>query len=90
LLARLVAVYADRYPAGAAWDGLGSLDGLHFAWAGPEEVGAPHYYRLHSPSLVVEYDNTQNGANHVHTVCRHPRNDFGLDTLALHYLLGEH
>jgi hypothetical protein len=86
LLGALVAVYRDRYPEGAALEGMSELDGLHFGWAGPAEVGAPHYYRLQGPRLIVEYDNTQNGANHVHTVCRHPRNDFGADALALHYL----
>lgn len=89
LLAALVAVYHDRYPPDGAWEGFTSLDGLHFAWAGPVEEGEPHYYRLQGPHLIVEYDNTQNGANHVHTVCRHPRNDFGATALALHYL-GEH
>ncbi len=85
LLAKLVQVYADRYPAGAAWDGLDSLDELHFAWAGSDRVGEGHYYRLQGPNLVVEYDNTQDNANHVHTVCRHPQNDFGAKALALHY-----
>lgn len=87
LLGRLVAHYADRYPGGIAWDGFSDLSEMHFAWAGPGEVGAAHYYRLQSPALVVEYDNTQNGANHVHTVARHPANDFGIGTLGLHHLL---
>lgn len=86
LLARLVAHYADRFPAGATWDGFSDSRELHFAWAGSAEVGAPHYYRLQGPSLVVEYDNTQDGANHVHTVVRHPANDFGRAALALHHL----
>ncbi|MGL5827037.1 MAG: DUF3500 domain-containing protein, partial [Nocardioides sp.] len=55
--------------------------------------GAPHYYRLQSPTLVVELDNVQNGAdgtraNHVHTVVRHPDNDFAAATLGLHHLRG--
>jgi hypothetical protein len=87
LLTALVAHYESRYPAGAAWPGFADTAEMHFAWAGPGEVGAPHYYRLQSPALVVEYDNTQNGANHVHTVARHPENDFGLASLGLHHML---
>ena len=61
---------------------------IHFAWAGAEERGKPHYYRIHGPSFLVEYDNTQNNANHIHTVWRNTRDDFGLDLLALHYRQG--
>ena len=43
---------------------------IHFAWAGGENQGEPHYYRFHGPSFLLEYDNTQNNANHVHTVWR--------------------
>jgi len=45
----------------------------------------PHYYRIHGRRLVVEYDNSQRDANHVHTVWRDPEADFGLDVLAAHY-----
>jgi hypothetical protein len=85
LLGRLVAVYHDRFPEGAAWEGMQDLRALHFAWAGSERPEEAHYYRLQGPHVVVEYDNTQNGANHVHTVCRHPSNDFGAEALGLHY-----
>ncbi len=85
LLARVVAHYVSRLPAGVAWPGMETLDGLHFAWLGGSEPGQPHYYRLHGPELLVEYDNVQDNANHVHTVCRHPTNDFGADVLGLHY-----
>lgn len=83
----LVAHYAGRYPAGAAWEGFRETDEMHFAWAGGAEVGEGHYYRLQSPALVVEYDNIQDRGNHVHTVARHPANDFGLGALGLHHLL---
>ena len=43
---------------------------LHFAWAGGLELGQPHYYRIQGPSFLMEYDKTQNNANHVHTVWR--------------------
>ena len=57
---------------------------LYFAWAGPVEKGQPHYYRVSSPEFLIEYDNTQNGANHTHTVWRDYEGDFGLDLLADH------
>ncbi len=58
---------------------------MTFAWAGSLERGEGHYYRIQAPNLLVEYDNTQNGANHVHTVWRDPQRDFGRDVLAEHY-----
>jgi hypothetical protein len=58
---------------------------IRFAWAGPTEPGGPHYYRLQGPRFLAELDNTQNGANHVHTVWRDPEGDFGDDMLAEHY-----
>ena len=63
---------------------------LYFAWAGPTEPGHGHYYRIHSPAFLVEYDNTQNDANHVHSVWRDLENDFGGDALARHYEEGGH
>lgn len=62
-----------------------SPDELHFAWAGPTEPGAGHYYRVHAPPFLIEYDNTQNDANHVHSVWRDLENDFGGDALVRHY-----
>ncbi|MGL5826554.1 MAG: DUF3500 domain-containing protein [Nocardioides sp.] len=85
-LGKLVSHYVSRLPGEAQWPGMGYLDEMHFVWAGPTQVGAPHYYRLQSPTLVVEFDNVQNGANHVHTVVRHPANDFAAATLGLHHL----
>jgi len=58
---------------------------IHFAWAGAEAPGKPHYYRLHGPFLFVEYDNTQNNANHIHSIWRHLDDDFGTDLLRYHY-----
>jgi hypothetical protein len=58
---------------------------LRFAWAGGLEPGQPHYYRVQGPTLLIEYDNTQNGANHIHTVYRDLQNDFGGDVLRAHY-----
>jgi len=58
---------------------------LHFAWAGGEQPGQPHYYRIQAPSFLVEYDDTQNNANHIHSVWRDFEGDFGLDLLKEHY-----
>ncbi len=64
------------------------IERIHFAWAGPVDPTRPHYYRLHGPTLLIEYDNTQNDANHIHTVWHSPQNDFGADLLRAHYLKG--
>lgn len=61
------------------------LEKVHFAWAGGIEPGQPHYYRIQGPTFLMEYDNTQNDANHVHTVWRDFENDFGEDILREHY-----
>ncbi len=61
------------------------VSNIFFAWAGSEIPNQKHYYRLHGPSLFIEYDNTQNEANHIHSVWRDTRNDFGFDVLAAHY-----
>ena len=87
LLRELLGTYFDRVPESAsplaAYDDT-ALDAVHVAWAGPTEPGAPHYYRLQGPRLLIEWDNTQRGANHAHSVWRDPEADFGLDVLAQH------
>ena len=89
LLRSLLDTYLGRMPddvAGveaAKYAGAG-LNGLHFAWAGGLEKGQPHYYRIGGPRLMVEYDNAQNGVNHVHSVWRDPAGDFGHDVLGEH------
>jgi hypothetical protein len=89
-LVRLVHVYLDHLPEAVVAGYLpllepDSLQETAFAWAGPAEVRAPHYYRVQSQDLLIEYDCTQNDANHTHSVLRHPRGDFGNDPLAQHY-----
>ena len=61
------------------------LNEIHFAWMGSTKRGEGHYYRLHGPTFAIEYDNTQNGANHVHTVWHDLTNDFATDLLRQHY-----
>lgn len=62
------------------------LDNLHFGWAGTAAVGEPHYYRLHGPITVIEYDNVQSNANHAHSVWHEPHDVFGDDRLRRHHL----
>jgi hypothetical protein len=61
------------------------IDNLHFAWAGSLKPGVGHYYRIQGPMLLIEYDNTQNNANHVHTMIRDLNDDFAEDILREHY-----
>jgi len=60
-------------------------ENIWFAWAGGVGRGDPHYYRVQTPSFLIEYDNTQNGANHIHAVWRDFTGDFGGDLLRDHY-----
>jgi hypothetical protein len=90
LLMRLVHVYVGNAAQATASRELAKIEsaGVHrvyFAWAGEMEPRRPHYYRIHGPTILIEYDNTQNGANHVHSVWRSPRADFGEDLLRKHY-----
>ena len=66
------------------------IERIHFAWAGGFQPEEAHYYRLHGPTLLIEYDNTQNDANHIHSVWHDPTNDFGVDLLGEHYEKGDH
>ena len=90
LLRKLLHVYSDRMTETAAREQLDRIeragfDKLHFGWAGSIEPGKPHYYRVHGPTVLIEYDNTQNNANHIHSVWRDLERDFGGDLLRAHY-----
>jgi len=65
-------------------------DKLKFAWMGAAERGQGHYYRIQGPTFLIEYDNTQNRANHIHTVWRDFKGDWGRDALAEHYQSSSH
>jgi hypothetical protein len=89
LLTRLVRTYFEHIaePIGAQFTSLidpAKLGETTFAWAGSDAYAEPHYYRIQGERLVIEYDCTQNDANHTHTVWRDPLGDFGEDILADH------
>jgi len=90
ILDQLVKRYLNRAPAPyarACWRDAeaAGLDRIRFAWAGPTELGQGHYYCIRAPQFLIEYDNTQDGANHAHSVWRHLRDDWGGDLLRDHY-----
>jgi hypothetical protein len=94
-LRRLLEVYAGRMADSSARRQLerindGGFERLHFAWAGAHQPRQPHYYRIHGPTVLVEYDNSQGNANHIHTVWRDLENDFGGDLLRRHYVRQPH
>lgn len=78
----LVELYLRRFPTDALRPDPREAT---FVWRGAEEPGFGHYYRIAGPRLLIEFDNTQNGANHIHTVVRDPQADFGHDALGNHY-----
>ncbi len=86
IVERLLAVYAGNLRQDLAEQELqriaaAGIGHLRFAWMGGDKPGDGHYYRLSGPTFVIEYDNTQGGANHVHTVWRDRQRDFGRDLL---------
>ncbi|MEV0122171.1 DUF3500 domain-containing protein [Streptomyces sp. NPDC050703] len=90
VLESLVRRYLDRAPAAYArecWSGTVAqgLDALSFAWAGGRAFGDRHYYCVHAPDFLIEYDHTQDDGNHAHSVWRHRRHDWGADLLRAHY-----
>src|SRR5579872_4746326 len=88
-LTELVNEYASNFPPQIAdfrMDQFRKNQGnLFFAWSGGIEPGQPHYYRVQTPAFLIEYDDTQNNNNHIHSVWRDYNGDFGLDLLAMHY-----
>ncbi|MBM3942399.1 MAG: DUF3500 domain-containing protein [SAR202 cluster bacterium] len=91
ILMSLCAEYVNRVRSDVSKERLDSvrsnLDNIHLAWGGPAERAKPHYYRLHGGSFVVEFDNRQNGANHIHSVWRDVENDFANDAMRDHLLM---
>jgi len=89
LLTKLIDVYAGYMAADIAAARVERLkkageERIAFAWAGPVERGQKHYYRVQGPTFLIEYDNTQNDGNHIHSVWRDFDGDFGEDLLREH------
>ena len=92
---QLLNVYVGNYELGFAEKltakiKKAGIEKLSFAWAGSLQPGAGHYYRIQGPMLLIEYDNTQNNANHIHATVRDLTNDFGEDILREHYQQEHH
>jgi len=90
MLLSLLHVYVDNYELGFSRKLMAKIEkagieNLSFAWAGSSQEGKGYYYRIQGPMLLIELDNTQNNANHVHSVVRDLTNDFGEDILREHY-----
>jgi hypothetical protein len=92
LMLKLISLYVHRYTHLFAEDMLkeiqvNGLEHLWFTWAGDSQsmMGKGTYYRVQGPTILIEYDNTQNNANHVHSVIRDLKHDFGGDELLEHY-----
>lgn len=66
------------------------MNDIRFGWAGGTERGAPHYYCIQGKTFLIEFDNTQNNANHIHAVWRDFNGDFGKDLLKEHYHNSKH
>ena len=85
----LVELYAYNLPDDLAQRRMEQMDkagrNVFFAWAGGIHSGDPHYYRVQTPSFLIELDDTQDNANHIHSVWREFKGDFGGDLLKAHY-----
>jgi hypothetical protein len=66
------------------------MDEVRFGWAGATNSGEGHYYRIQGKSFLIEFDNSQNNANHIHTVWRDFDGDFGRDLIKEHYMNSDH
>jgi hypothetical protein len=89
LLMKVIDAYAGLMTADVAADRMARIktagvENVTFAWAGPFERGQKHYYRVQGPTFLIEFDNTQNDGNHVHSIWRDFRGDFGRDILREH------
>jgi hypothetical protein len=88
-LTAIIEEYAYRMPIELAEATMAELkkpgwDKVYFTWAGGLNKGDLHYYRVHGQSFLIEFNNTQNQGNHVHSVWRDLKNDFGRDLLKEH------
>jgi hypothetical protein len=94
-LLALMEVYLGAQPQAQARERLDKIrragfDQIKFGWMGGLERGEGHYYRVQGTTFLIEYDNTQNHANHIHCVWRDFNGDWGEDLLAEHYQNSPH
>ncbi len=92
MLMTLISEYVNGAPAPVAEQRLAviretGLDDFRLVWAGALDRSRDHYYRIHGGQFIVEFDNIQNGANHIHSVWREVENDFAQDVLREHRML---
>ena len=95
LLMQIVDAYTSQMTADTAAERLDEIkkagtEKITFAWAGPVEPGQRHYYRVQGPTFLIEFDNTQNNGNHIHSVWRDFESDFGRDLLREHLVAVKH
>jgi len=95
VLSSLIYEYLSTMPIQLAEKRMENLkseefDDIRFGWAGAIESGQPHYYRIQGKTFLVEFDNTQNNANHIHLVWRDFDGDFGRDLIREHYEHSHH
>jgi len=89
LLTKLIEAYTSSMEADLAAERMArikaaGIDKVRFAWLGETEKGKKHYYSVQGPTFLIEYDNTQNNGNHIHSVWRDFNGDFGRDILREH------
>jgi hypothetical protein len=89
LLMKVVDAYVSQMTADVAADRMAKIkeagvEKIAFAWAGETERGKKHYYRVQGPTFLIEFDNSQNDGNHIHSVWRDFNGDFGRDLLREH------
>jgi len=95
VLNRIIAAYLLSMPAPLAEArikriAVEDMNDVRFGWAGDTVPGKPHYYRIQGNSFLIEFDNTQDNANHIHTVWRDFNGDFGADLIREHYHNSKH
>ncbi len=95
LLMKIIDAYTSTMASDVAADRLARLksagmEKITFAWAGEAGRGKRHYYRVQGPTFLIELDNTQNDANHIHSVWRDFAGDFGRDLLREHLKSSAH
>jgi hypothetical protein len=94
-ISKLIQTYLENLPqdqAKARWNSIdkSELRNVTFSWAGSKVRGSAYYYRIQGKTFLIEFDNSQNAAAHIHAVWRDFDNDFGKDLIREHYKKSEH